>query len=178
MDTTGFVPAEIATGSADFDITNELPVALTLHVETGSVTLDGAPLVIRKHIDAFSDSTVTVDLSGYRIETDPVAGDTLEGSNEIDFDVRSELHRQDALVDLSAADTVSVRVTLDELVMTRVTGILKPTVVTFSEEQTLEFPEGFECISPYEAQLVINITNTAMVGGNFTLDVEGQRGAT
>ncbi len=177
-DSTRFVSAEIATGSADFALTNELPVALTLHVETGNVTLEGAPLVIRKRIDALSDSTVTVDLSGYRIETAPVAGDTLEGSNEIDFDVRAELHRQNDLVDLSAADTISVYVTLDELVMTKVTGILKPTVVTFSEEQRLEFPEGFECISPYEAELVINITNTAMVGGRFTLDVEGERGTT
>jgi hypothetical protein len=177
-DSTRLVSAEIAAGCAGFALTNEIPVALTVHIETSNVTVDGTPLVIRRDIDALSDSTVTVDLSGYRIATSPVAGDTLEGSNEIDFDVRAELHRQDDLVELSAADTIAVRVSLDEIVMTSVRGTLKPTVVRFSEERTLEFPEGFECINPYEAELIINITNTAMVGGRFTLDVEGERGAT
>ena len=177
-DSTRIVTAEIASGCAEFTLANRLPVPLTLNVETENLTIDGTPLAVAMRINALSDSSVSIDLAGYRVETQPVCGDTLEGTNEIDFDVTAEIQEPEGLLALSSNDTVAVDVELSGMVLRRVTGTLKPTVVTFSEESVLDFPEGFECINPSYAALIINITNSAEVGGGFILDVEGRRGTT
>jgi hypothetical protein len=174
-DSTKVMSGDIATGGATFTLANGLPVAMDVEVKTGNLHRDSQPLRVNAHLGALAVSTVHLDLSGFRIETVPDPGNPWQGSNEIIFEVVAETERQDALVEISSQDSISVVIQLERVELDRVLGTLRPTRLRLDEEHSLKFPEGFERIDPKDAIFVISITNSAMVGGAFSLRIEGER---
>jgi len=57
-------------------------------------------------------------------------------------------------------------------------GALSPTEVEIDVEQEIEFPEICDAIEPLYGKLILRISNTAMIGGSFELEIEGYRGTT
>ena len=174
-DSTKVVSGLIAAGGATLTLANGLPVAMDVEVETDNLYCDDQPLRVNAHLGAMAVSTVHLDLSGFRIETAPDPGNSWQGSNELVFDVIAETERQDALVEISSQESISVNIQIEAVELDRLVGTLRPVRLHLDEEHSLEFPRGFEHIDPKDALLVISITNSSLVGGAFSLEIEGER---
>jgi hypothetical protein len=173
-DSTRVVEADIESGVLEFTLANDLPVDVNLDIQCPDLTAGGEPLAVSCGVGPFSEQVVGVDLGGYVLSTGTVPGEPFMGTNEMEFEVTGST-AQGSMVEISAGDLVRVEAALRDLRFDRVMGTVKDTRIEFDEEHDLEFPTGFEHVDPLHARLVILIENSAMVGGDFRLDIEGVR---
>lgn len=175
-DSTRVVMAGIESGVFSLGIFNNMPIGLSVDITTGNLTYEGEPFSYSASIPAMSFDDTEIDLSGYTLETGSVPGDPWYGTNTVIFEVTAETPGTSNQVEMASSDSVLIEVGMCDIVFNRVTGTLKPTAVSISEEHMLDLPEICRAISVSDATLVLSIRNGAMVGGEFEVEVTGENG--
>ena len=174
-DSTRVVLAGIESGTLCLDVFNNMPIGLSVDIATDNLTHEGAPLAYSTSIDAFCFDDVEIDISGYTLETGSVEGDPWYGTNTVTFEVRAETPGTAGHVEMASSDSVRIAVEMSDVVFDRVTGTLKPTPVAISEVHEIDLPEVCRAVSFSEATMVLGIRNQAMVGGDFEVEITGER---
>jgi hypothetical protein len=176
-DSTRVVLAGIESGTLGLTVFNNLAVSLSVEVSTGNLSLEGEPFSCSTTIPALSFEEIDIDMAGYTLDTGSLPGDPWYGTNTVTFEVVAETPGTSHHVEVASGDSVRVDVEMRDVVFDRVTGTLKPTPVSISEVHELDLPEICQAISISDATLVLSIRNEAMVGGDFEVEVTGEKGA-
>jgi hypothetical protein len=156
------------------EVSNNLPADLSVEVRTDNLTFEGEPFSYTAVIPALSHSDADIDLSGCTLDTGCLPGAPWYGTNTLTFEVVAETPGTTQHVEVASSDSVGVAVEMRDVVFDRVTGTLRPTPVHISEAYDLDLPEICRAVSISDATLVLCISNEAMVGGEFEVEVTGE----
>ena len=163
--------ADIASGSLDLHLRNDLPLDLdlTLHVDR---LLDpgGRPFSVDIPLPGGSTRDLNQDLAAHRLDFGPQLGTELEIRLEA---VTPGSDGADILVD--ATDVVRLELAPLDLRFARVTGVIDPLEVDLASSSTsIELPDELEDLELAQAELRLGLRSSLGMGARIDLRLEGR----
>ena len=160
----------IASGSLQFDITNDTQIPFTVYLSSLNFRDNGMELQLSRLVNPGTASQINVDLAGYTFAPADSGGTQYVN---VDFDA-SAPPSAPAQNTVNSGDSVSVQAVVSNITFESITGQIKPTAVTIDPvQQDVDIPQGFDQASLTQAELNMNLYNNSMVPADVNLVISG-----
>ncbi|MEE9554858.1 MAG: hypothetical protein V3W18_11220 [candidate division Zixibacteria bacterium] len=162
--------SSIASGSLQFDISNDTQIPFTVFLSSLNFRNGGMELQINRQVNPGNTTQVNVDLAGYTFSPSDSGGAQYVN---IDFDASAPPSAPAQYV-ISADDSVSVHAAVTNIVFESITGQIKPTIVIIDPvQQDVDIPEGLDQARLTQAEMNLNLYNNSMVDADINLTISG-----
>jgi len=169
-DSTMVVSSTIASGSIQFDITNDTQIPFTVLISSLNFQSGGNNLQVSRSVNPGTTSQAFVDLAGY--DFTPTDSGGLQFVY-VDFDADAPASAPGQNI-INSSDSVVVNSTVSDIIFESITGQIKPTgIVIDSMQRTVDIPQGLDQARLTQAVLNLNLYNNSMVPADINLTLSG-----
>ncbi|MBN2226606.1 MAG: hypothetical protein JW763_04515 [candidate division Zixibacteria bacterium] len=167
--------ADLESGTVILSLTNGSELEADVDVYLPDFTLDGVPLTRHLTIAGNSYDNVFIDLSGYTFEPlDQALPQNVACSVLAVIDSTGP-----AMAVVDASDNFHFSADISDLAFSSLTGVFEPTEAAFDNiDLDIDLPKGFDSLQLVNAELLLEIENTADLTGELDITVTGNNGQT
>ena len=166
--------AQLISGDAQLTIQNGTNLESNVTIQLSDFNLDGTPLSRTLQMRGGMDTTFNIDLTGYTFEP----GD-ITAPQDIAIEVTANIlaTTPDQII-IDENDDIRFSANVTNLTFSSLTGILDETDASFDNIDPLEvdLPMGFDQLQLVNAEMTLEILNTAELSGALSLTVSGDNG--
>ncbi|UCD18329.1 MAG: hypothetical protein JSV44_05305 [Candidatus Zixiibacteriota bacterium] len=167
------VSAELASGEAALTIQNETRLDVDLVINLPDFNISGIALTRNIQVTGNDSERVVIDLTGYSFE--PL--DQGYPQQVVCSVVATIDSTAPSMVIIDQSDNIHFAADISNLAFASLTGVLEPTIATFDNiDLDLDLPKGFDSLQLVNAEMMLEIENTADLVGTLDLTITGNNG--
>ena len=167
------ISADLESGTVALSLSNGTEFDANVDLILPDFNQAGVPLMRHLQVAGNSSDEVSIDLTGYSFE--PL---DMTHPQQVSCSILAVIDSTaPEMVIINASDNFHFAADISNLTFSSLTGILEPTEAAFdSVDLELDLPKGFDSLQLVNAELVLEIENTAELDGILDITVTGNNG--